>query len=571
MSNNDWVQEGTPRDADWAAEEDDYGVPLEQWDDYSSEQAVPVPTPQPEASSVETAPEPEEAAYEAGAPDVSTDAAETYTGTSVPEPELNPDDVRTEESIQLQPADVYPGVVSTSEPPAETGEAVTFTDATGTEPADEVHDGIDADATDVQADDADVLAAEGYDDAPAADDHTYTDEQVSDEEVGPDVYEEPVIADDLVAEGDPVAVASPEAADTFVDDDVEATHTTIEDGDAGTIPAPVLADADGDTVDPVDPEAVPVWNDDPDADGVSFAETAEEPGIDDEPVHGDESVIDDEHRVDDDSTQTYDAFADGSADDGTRVDSDPEAVVFGRPGAPVADGASSTAPLAAAGGAAAMAGLYRGDGDTSDQTQVIDTATERRTIEQEREEEARLARELQAERDARNSRLGVVATSDANATREPTLVRRGVGPFGSFGLFVLRLVTALIVGVIGYQILTNISDTANYLANQPLIPEPRLVAWILGFTFAVLAVMLVIGLGVRIVGFVLAAIAIAALALIRWGSFSLFAENMEGFRGDHDLLLAAVGILFFSIGGGRFGVDGAISRARAVAREAKRS
>lgn len=218
-----------------------------------------------------------------------------------------------------------------------------------------------------------------------------------------------------------------------------------------------------------------------------------------------------------------------------------------------------------------MAGLYRGDGDTSDQTQIIDTATERRTIEQEREEEARLARELQAERDARNSRLGVVATSDANATREPTLVRRGVGPFGSFGLFVLRLVTALILGVIGYQILTNISDTANYLANQPLIPEPRLVAWILGFAFAVMAVMLVIGLGVRIVGFLLAGVAIAALALLRWGSFSLFAPDMEGFRGDHDLLLAAVGILLFSIGGGRFGIDGAISKSRAAAREAKRS
>lgn len=556
MSNNDWVQEGTPRDADWAAEEDDYGVPLEQWDDYSSEQAVPVPTPQSEAASVETAPDPEETAYEAGAPDVGADAAETYdqsAQTAIPEPQFNPDDVRTEEAVQLQPADVYPGVVSSSEPPAGDDEGVTFTDATGDDPDEHVYDASDADQADVPADDADVLAAEGYDDAPA------------DDEAGPGIYEEPVIADDLVSEGDPIAVTSPEAADTFVDEDAESADTVVdndaetadtyvnedaetgftddeaetldEGGDAGTIPAPVLADDDGKTVDPIDPDAVPVWNDDP--------------------------------LADDDSTRTYDAFADDAT--AIRTDNDPEEAVFGRPAAPVTDGGSSAVPLAAAGGAAAMAGLYRGDGDTSDQTQIIDTATERRTIEQEREEEARLARELQAERDARNSRLGVVATSDANATREPTLVRRGVGPFGSFGLFVLRLVTALILGVIGYQILTNISDTANYLANQPLIPEPRLVAWILGFAFAVMAVMLVIGLGVRIVGFLLAGVAIAALALLRWGSFSLFAPDMEGFRGDHDLLLAAVGILLFSIGGGRFGIDGAISKSRAAAREAKRS
>ena len=59
MSNNDWVQEGTPRDAEWEAEQDDYGVPLEQWDDYAAEQAVPVPSPQADTDATvqPTAPE----------------------------------------------------------------------------------------------------------------------------------------------------------------------------------------------------------------------------------------------------------------------------------------------------------------------------------------------------------------------------------------------------------------------------------------------------------------------------------------------------------------------------------
>ena len=66
-------------------------------------------------------------------------------------------------------------------------------------------------------------------------------------------------------------------------------------------------------------------------------------------------------------------------------------------------------------------------------------------------------------------------------------------------------------------------------------------------------------------------IAIGSLVFIRWGSFSIFVEGVEGFIGDKDLLLAAVGILFFSLGGGKAGVDGAISASRHHAREAKRS
>ena len=42
MSNNDWVQAGTPREDEWADEQDDYGVPVSpvEWDDYAAEQSV---------------------------------------------------------------------------------------------------------------------------------------------------------------------------------------------------------------------------------------------------------------------------------------------------------------------------------------------------------------------------------------------------------------------------------------------------------------------------------------------------------------------------------------------------
>ncbi|MFD0866081.1 DoxX family protein, partial [Tessaracoccus lubricantis] len=215
-----------------------------------------------------------------------------------------------------------------------------------------------------------------------------------------------------------------------------------------------------------------------------------------------------------------------------------------------------------------MAGLYRAD---ADETQVLDTTAERRSLEDEAAEEEARAAALRAEKEERDRRLGMVATSQENAERELRPRSRGVGPFGSFGLFVLRLVTAGILGIVAYQVLYSIDVTAEFLSGQPLIPEPRLVSWIIGFTLAAMAVMLVIGLGVRVVGFVLAALAIAALVLIRWGSFSPFVDGMEGFLGDKDLLLAAVGILFLSMGGGRFGIDGAIHRSREDAREARRN
>lgn len=373
MSNNDWVQQGTPRDDEWTTEQDDYGVPVEpaEWDDYASEQTVPVP-----------------------------------------------------------PAPAQP------------------------EPVDE----------------------------PA--DHT----------------EEPA---------------------------------------AGTpIPEPAPTDPAG------EPDA---WDEEPAS--PEFQETAEDTTAAQEAEAGEQETV---HERDE-----------TALDEPTQHHLPPVAPETGAGVGPAA------VPLAAgaAAGAAAMAGLYRGDTDP-ERTQVIDGAQHQRLADELAEEE-RLAEQLRADREARAQRLGLVATSEANAVREAPAARpRGVGHFGSFGLFVLRLVTASILGVVGYQILSDVDATAEFIG-RTLIPEPVTVAWSVGFGLAAMAVLLVIGLAVRVVGVLLAIVAGCSLAFIRWGQFSPFVDGMEGFLGDLDLLLLAVGIVFLTLGGGRWGIDGAFVKARQNAREAR--
>ncbi len=183
------------------------------------------------------------------------------------------------------------------------------------------------------------------------------------------------------------------------------------------------------------------------------------------------------------------------------------------------------------------------------------------------DEERRVREQLAAERAARNEKLGVVETSTANEVRTPPVpVKRTTDKFlPSFGLFVLRLVVAGILAIIGYQGLTNIDGTAEVLG-LTMLPEPRLLAWIGGFTLLGMALLLVIGLFQRVVGFVLLGLAVVSLVFLRWGAFSPFVAGEEGFIGDRDLLLATIGLLLICVGGGGWGIDGAFRRARAAAK-----
>ena len=141
----------------------------------------------------------------------------------------------------------------------------------------------------------------------------------------------------------------------------------------------------------------------------------------------------------------------------------------------------------------------------------------------EQEEERRRREKLEAERAARNERLGVVATSPRNASRALVEKPRRTtdGPLASFGLFFLRLITAAILTVLAYQGLTNVEGATEALSRTHL-PEPRMLVWIGGFLLAAMALLLVIGLLQRVVGALLLVMAICSLAFIRWGAFSPF-------------------------------------------------
>lgn len=245
---------------------------------------------------------------------------------------------------------------------------------------------------------------------------------------------------------------------------------------------------------------------------------------------------------------------------------------------PVADLPDAAAVAGAGAGAAAsddvMDDLYRPAGTASparteddDQTQVLQPPVEPHAVDAHEVEERRIQEQLAAERQARRERLGVVETSDDNAVRSSQAKPpRTTDKFaGAFPLFILRLITAAVVGITGYQMLTPVEDTAAVLETT-ILPEPQLMAWILGFTLAGLAIFLVLGLLQRVVGLLLMVYSIGMLVILRWGDFNPFRELFEGFMGDKELLLAGIGFLLLMVGGGRWGIDGAFRASRAKAK-----
>ena len=630
MSNNDWRQVGTPREADdWSQEQDDYGVPVEanEWDDYSSEQTVPVPTPQPtapEGASSDDSSEPvvaDESIFRSDASEADVAADEPVADAPTDQPIAHDapvdqpvvEDARVDEQVAKDAPAERP---VTSDEPTALDEAAADEpvvdapvdqpiayDAPVDEPVDAPADQPVADpaaplAGDETRSDADVeqasgaedhgaqiadqpLAGDRADDVPPRPTVVFPEGQVEPSpEAQPEFFEDPdqtmvreqAEPSQAVESESERAVDAPIAAPDPADERlVDASHTETVLGEPERDVAPAgedeLVQAGEPTLGPVDeplpPEPVdaPLPAADPADDlreeGVAYVapavaaeresvieESSYEPADDQAPLVDQTTTADDAANQEDESmteTRQHDAAA----------------APFARP--------VGAEEAAAVGATASMAGLYRDD--NGEHTQVIDT---RGSLEAEAAEEEQRAEQLRLEKEARDQRLGLVATSDANALRDPAPLRRpGVGGFGSFGLLVLRLVLAFVLGVAAWQILGNVTRTAEYL-EQTVLPYTREIAWGLGFTLAAMAVMLVLGLGVRIVGLLLAVIAGATLAFLRWGPFPIFVENMEGFRGDKELVLLAIGILLFSIGGGKAGIDGAISKARWNSRQAKR-
>ena len=511
---DDWVRQGTPRGADWEDEQSEYGTALDptEWDDHVTEQSVPVETPNPR---------PRPATRAAGKQDFS--AAPSQQPTT---PETREKGVRAE-SVALHAPDVSfqtPTTPSAQED-EEANEPTMVSGLRMPEPRDpDPRPAPSFLSTSKPTDPGDEETFVRPLDAPQP-------EQAFPQRVEPVTSQQPAAGSSQM-NIDAWPLQMPEQHDQPAPRQPGLTLEQRLGGESGQETPPESAETPRPR-----PEQVPPQYPDPTA------------------------------------TQRFE-----------RVRTQPAEPVASQP-----DERQQTS-------SAAAPGLFRGDaaGEPETTTEAPDVQPEATAVMQapspesvptptapptpaaspipaaEQEEERRRREKLEAERAARNERLGVVETSPRNASRALVEKPRRTtdGPLASFGLFMLRLVTAAILTILAYQGLTNVDGTAEALSNTRL-PEPRLVVWIGGFLLAALALLLVIGLLQRVVGALLLLIAICSLAFIRWGAFSPFLPGLDGFLGDRDLLLGAVGLLLICLGGGGWGIDAAFRHSREAAKEAQ--
>nr|NLI50433.1 DoxX family protein [Propionibacterium sp.] len=181
-------------------------------------------------------------------------------------------------------------------------------------------------------------------------------------------------------------------------------------------------------------------------------------------------------------------------------------------------------------------------------------------------EQARLERERAARREARLAALAPVKEDDPlHPAPAPTAARPVAAPthrpFGSFGLFLLRAVTAVILFVHGLNGVINPRPVLDVWTNT-ILPYPRYVALGVSWLQLALALLLLFGLLTRFAGLLLAGLMAATLAFVMWGSWSIFEPGGTGFIGEYELLLAAVGIALLTLGGGAWSFDHLLRRNR---------
>jgi uncharacterized membrane protein YphA (DoxX/SURF4 family) len=137
----------------------------------------------------------------------------------------------------------------------------------------------------------------------------------------------------------------------------------------------------------------------------------------------------------------------------------------------------------------------------------------------------------------------------------PARIRHVVDRFdGALALLILRLVVAGIFGIHGLQKLQRLDATRASFA-QNGIPYADTMAFVVGVCEVAIAVALIFGIAVRVVGVGIVIIAVGALIYVVWRSGNVFTAGKEGFAGELELLLAAVGVTFAGLGGGGWTVD----------------
>lgn len=196
-----------------------------------------------------------------------------------------------------------------------------------------------------------------------------------------------------------------------------------------------------------------------------------------------------------------------------------------------------------------------------------------------RREQERLAAERQARREARLAALNPppppvvvpdavapVAPASAPAPAAAAPGRRTTGRFlPSLGLFGLRLVVAAIVGVHGLDKLLNPQRAAEVFAST-VLPQPQILALVVGVAEVGIAIALVFGLLTRLAGLGTVLVAGGALAFVYWGPWSPFVQGRPGFVGELELLLAAAGLLLVCTGAGGWAIDHGFRARRAADR-----
>lgn len=214
--------------------------------------------------------------------------------------------------------------------------------------------------------------------------------------------------------------------------------------------------------------------------------------------------------------------------------------------------------------------VHRTGGGATEATQVFQSEELRQAqIAAEQAEADDRAAQRARERAERDRSLGKVAVADGPDPVAPVVPKPTTDRFpASLGLFLLRLVTGAIMAIHGVQKLTDIAGTEAFMTSLNL-PSPHWMAWGVGVAEVLAGVALVFGLLTRLAGLGVAAVAIGALALVKWGKHNPFVSGQPGFTGEFELLLAAVGLALMLLGAGRWSIDGSFRAARRRAKAAR--
>jgi uncharacterized membrane protein YphA (DoxX/SURF4 family) len=138
----------------------------------------------------------------------------------------------------------------------------------------------------------------------------------------------------------------------------------------------------------------------------------------------------------------------------------------------------------------------------------------------------------------------------------------------SFTLILLRLVVVTLLSIRATQEWMNFSRTRDLWATA-VLPNPELLALVQICAEYAIALLLLLGLATRVAGIAMIVLHLGVLIFLVWGAVNPFSATAVGFRGELEVLMVSIGLVYAGVGGGGASVDGAIHRARIDRKNAK--